>query len=365
MKEQTFYHDYHDIGQVLQDNKIKKYMVVGSGTFKRLPVKAYLDSLDVPYVFFEDFEPNPSYESVVCGIRKYNEENCEMVVAVGGGSAIDVGKCIKLFASLPDGTDYIIATYTDNAIKFLAYPTTAGTGSESTHFAVVYYQGSKHSVAHESALADYVVLDAVALAGLPLYQKKSTLLDALCQAIESWWSVNSTDASKKLSKEAIELIMANWQQYLAGEENALEPMLYASNLAGQAINITKTTAAHAMSYKLTSKYNVAHGHAVAICLPKIWQYMVEHINDCTDRRGWAYLQQVFMEIARAMGCDNTEEAINRFEGMLATMEIVVPQVDANGLEELVGSVNADRLANNPVKLNHEAIREIYAEVLVK
>lgn len=363
MKTQMFFPSYEEIGDVLKDNHIQKYMVVGSGIFNRLPVKRYLDGLGIPYVLFSDFVSNPTYESVVKAVKLYNDTNCQMVISVGGGSAIDVGKCIKLFALLPEGTDYLTAIYVENNAKFLAYPTTAGTGSESTHFAVIYYQGNKKSVEHDSMLADYVVLDSSALAGLPLPQKKSTLLDALCQAIESWWSVNSDDKSKALSAEAIQLIMANWKKYLAGDESTLEPMLKAANLAGQAINITKTTAAHAMSYKLTSLYGVAHGHAVAICLPKIWRYMNAHMEKTPNRSNEELLKGVFLNIANAMGCASVDNAIDKFENMLKSMEMTVPEVDEEGLEMLASSVNADRLANNPVKLDGFAIREIYADVL--
>ena len=100
----------------------------------------------------------------------------------------------------------------------------------------------------------------------PLYQKKATLLDALCHALESFWSINSTFESKKYSERAIELILENRNQYLKENEDANYKMLEASYMAGKAINIAKTTAGHAMSYQLSMMYGIAHGHAAGLCV---------------------------------------------------------------------------------------------------
>ena len=121
-------------------------------------------------------------------------------------------------------------------------------------------------------------MDASALKTLPIYQKKSTMMDALCHSIESYWSVNSTEESNKYSKQAIQTILENKDAYLANKDLGNANMLKAAYLAGKAINITQTTAGHAMSYKLTSLYGIAHGHAVAICISKLWEYMLEPVS---------------------------------------------------------------------------------------
>jgi alcohol dehydrogenase class IV len=229
----------------------------------------------------------------------------------------------------------------------MAVPTTSGTGSEATHFAVIYKSGEKHSIADERLLPDYVVLQPDPLKTLPLYQKKCTMLDALCQAIESWWSKQATPESKEYSQKAIKLITSNMKSYLKNEDKGNKKMLAASNLAGKAINITTTTAPHAMSYKLTSMYGLPHGHAVAICLPKVWRYM-----------------KSFDDIANALGKRDYKEAVSYFEKLLKSLEISPPgNVSEDDLDILANSVNTQRLNNNPVRLDKDTIRTLYKEIL--
>jgi alcohol dehydrogenase class IV len=192
------------------------------------------------------------------------------------------------------------------------------------------------------------------------------MLDALCQAIESWWSVHSTDESKTYSRKAIELIMANWQPYIFdADEQAAANIMLAANYGGRAINITATTAAHAMSYKITSLYRLPHGHAVAVGLPEIWQYMLAHTADCIDPRGEAYLQQVFADIATAMGCQSAAEAIALFRQLMSRMDMQNP-VSTDFDRELTilsTSVNPIRLRNNPVSLDLAAITGLYQTII--
>ena len=198
---------------------------------------------------FSDFKPNPLYGSVVEGVRKYRESGCDIIAAVGGGSAIDVAKCVKLYTDLPgDGADgaWLKSNGTLNDTELLAIPTTAGTGSEATRYAVVYHDGKKQSITSDAIIPNTVLFDPSVLDSLPDYQKKSTVMDALCHAVESFWSVNSTDESKQYSRTAIELIVANIDDYLAGDNSKNEIMQEAAYVAGKAINIAQTTAGHAM-----------------------------------------------------------------------------------------------------------------------
>ncbi len=282
---------------------------------------------------FNDFTSNPTLEDIQLGVKVLKESNCDFIVAIGGGSSIDTAKAIKYY----NGVN----------LPIMAVPTTSGTGSESTHFAVVYENGKKKSIADERLLPEYVILQADMLKTLPLYQKKCTMLDALCQAIESWWSKRATQESIQYSKKAIDLILNNMESYLKNEDLGNTKMLIASNLAGKAINITTTTAPHAMSYKLTSLYGLTHGHSVAICLPKVWRQMKN-----------------FDEIAIALGQQNHKDAISFFEKMLQRLEILPPQnVNAEDLEILTNSVNIERLNNNPVQFNKNIIKNLYKKIL--
>ena len=359
---------------ILQEVGCEKLFLVVDSSYPFLNIKDAIEALPVKErAMFSDFTPNPLYEQVCNGIELLKSSNCDTILAVGGGSAIDVAKCIKLAVLAKEGNAAIIPPLVSTRVAcdgaklpFIAIPTTAGTGSESTHNAVMYYEGSKQTVTNDGVLPDYAVLEPSVLKTLPLYQKKCTMMDALCQGIESWWSVNSTEESYEYSRKTIELIMANWRKYIfANEDEAAAQIMLAANYGGRAINITQTTAAHAFSYKITSLYKLPHGHAVAVGLPEIWKYMINNYDGCIDVRGAGYLKSIFYEISASMGCNNPIEAIMLFEQMMLEMDLRKPiSVNKNAdLELLSTSVNPVRLKNNPVQLSVETIKNLYSVIV--
>ncbi len=353
------------IADILKELSCCKILFVcGKNSYKKLPLKDEIDSQHISHICFSDFSSNPLYEDVCKGVELFNKERCDGILAIGGGSAIDVAKCIKLFCKMEKSSNYLKQEFKDTRVPLIAIPTTAGTGSESTKYAAIYYKGKKQSVTHESIIPNYAILDSRSLGTLSIYQKICTMLDALCQAAESWWSVNSTGKSKKYSKIAIELIVANYERYLMGDENISEKIMLAANYAGRAINISQTTAAHAMSYKITSMFAIPHGHAVAVCFPYVWEYMVKNLNKCIDNRGPRYLTDIFSEIAIAFGLRNEHEAINWFLSLLSKLEIKYPvSHNHNDISILISSVNIDRLRNNPVALDENGLRELYKKII--
>lgn len=361
---QKIFNGINNLGEALEGST--KVLLVCDSSFPFLNIKDYIEHMDVPYVLFNDFTPNPLYEDVCKGVDLFQITKCDTILAVGGGSSMDVAKCIKLYCQMDKDKLYLEQEYKDTGVKLIAIPTTAGTGSESTRYAVIYYDGKKQSVTHESIIPDIAILEPSVLKTLPLYQKKCTLLDALCQGIESWWSVNSTDESKLLSKDAVEEIMKWWHEYIFDNtDESAKHIMHAANLAGQAICITQTTAAHAFSYKLSSLYGLPHGHAVAVCLPAIWQYMIEHMKKCIDVRGQLYLIDIFSQIANAMGCQTSTEAVTKFNRMLTYLDIQFP-VSNNKVSDmriLTSFVNPIRLKNNPIALDPENISRLYETVV--
>jgi len=321
--QQTFY-DFSAL-EILTN---KKPLLVCDDAFDSFGIEFPFD-----FVRFSGFKPNPLYEDAKAGVKVLRKNKCNFIVAIGGGSSIDIAKSIKYYNHVD--------------MPIMAIPTTSGTGSEATHFAVIYKDGEKHSIADEKILPNYVILQPSMLKTLPVYQKKCTMLDALCQAIESWWSRKATPESIEYSQNAIKLIFENMDSYLKNECDGNKNMLVASNLAGKAINITTTTAPHAMSYKLTSLYGLPHGHAVALCLPKVWRHMKN-----------------YDDIAKAFGKQKCEEAVLFFEQMLCKLEIFPPEnAEAGHLDSLTDSVNIQRLNNNPVRLDRDTIKDLYKKIL--
>lgn len=351
---------------LLKNLHCDKFMLVKDSSFPFLSIRDEIESIGISRVNFSEFTPNPLYEQVKKGIELFNAEDCKAIVAVGGGSTIDVAKCIKLYCNMNQNDVYMRQEYKDTGIPLVVIPTTAGTGSESTIHAVIYWEGKKQSISHSSILPDVAILDSSVLKTLPLYQKKSTMMDALCQGIESWWSVNSNDESKEYSRKTVELVTNNWEKYIfENDDKAAANIMLAANYSGRAICITQTTAAHAMSYKITSLYNFAHGHAVAVCLPEVWTYMLSHPDYCVDSRGSKYVQTIFTDIALAMGVDNEKQAIGKFHAMMEKIELKNPR-SINRKEELIaltGSVNPVRLKNNPINLTEQTLKYLY-EIIV-
>lgn len=317
---------------------------------------------------FHDFAPNPTYDSVVEGVRQFRAAHCDSIIAAGGGSAIDVAKCIKLYHGMDgDGRDgdYLNRKpeVCDIDIPFLVLPTTAGSGSEATQYAVIYYEGVKQSITDERIVPDTVLLDSDVLKTLPVYQKKASMMDAFSHALESLWSVNSTVKSKEYSKAAIKGILANMDGYLSNTKEGNAGMLMAAHAAGKAINITQTTAGHAMCYKLTGLYQIEHGHAAILCNRILFPWTIKNVDQCIDSRGREYLRSTLDEIGQAMGCSDAAAGAIRLLEIFNRLEFEIPAAAKSDYIELINSVNPVRLKNHPVAMDTETIRSLYHEIL--
>ena len=366
--DQHVLRSYEELESVLNEKGIKSLFIVCDSAFKFLPIKPWVENLStkgIHVTLFSDFQPNPRYESVVEGVRLFHSSNADAIFAIGGGSAIDVAKCIKLYSNMNECRNYLEQAIVPNDILLIVMPTTAGTGSEATRYAVIYYNGEKQSVTSTSCIPSIVLLDSSALKTLPLYQKKATMLDALSHAIESYWSVNSTNESREYSKQAIEMVLANMNGYLQATDEGCSNMLSAANIAGKAINITQTTAGHAMCYKLTSLFDIAHGHAAAICNRVLFPWMTENLDKCIDPRGRKQLEDALTGISEAMGCDTPEKAAEKLCDLVRELEMSIPSATEEQYEILTRSVNPVRLKNFPVALDEKIINMLYRQILTR
>lgn len=361
--------NYRGFDGWVEESGAKKILLVCGNSIKSLTFfNEYLKNIrkNIEIVPFSNFQPNPLYESVIAGVEVFRKQSCDAIIAVGGGSAMDVAKCIKLYSGMKgDGMDgdYLNQEIVPNSIPFLAMPTTAGTGSETTRYAVIYYKGVKQSIMSESCIPDTVLLDSNVLKTLPLYLKKATMMDAFCHAIESFWSVNSTVESKEYSHEAIELVLSYMDEYLANTSKGNSSMLMAAHIAGKAINITQTTAGHAMCYKITSLFGCAHGHAAILCNRVLFPWMIKNTYNCIDPRGEEYLVKTLQEIAEVMGCKTVEDAGLKVGDIFDSLELEIPIATDTQYKELECSVNPIRLKNYPIALDKESIDKLYHMIL--
>lgn len=363
---------YKELDTWLKDTGVNRLLLVCDESIKyQKKLGSHIDGLAesscIEVIPFSGFQPNPLYENVVDGVRLFRDKGCNGIMAVGGGSAMDVAKCIKLYSGMEGNGGnggFLKQEYVPDDTPFLAIPTTAGTGSEATRYAVIYYEGKKQSITSEGFIPGTVLMDPNCLVTLPLYQKKATMMDALCHAIESYWSVNSTDESKDYCKHAIKLILENMDQYLKDScsEDNRRNMLLAANLAGKAINITQTTAGHAMCYKLTSLFGVSHGHAAVLCDRVLFPWMINNTDKCIDQRGPEYLKTVLDEVGQAMGCRDASGGADKLVSIFDKLEFSVPAASDEQFKELKTSVNPDRLKNHPVALDEETIDMLYHRI---
>ena len=338
---------------LMEKLNIRKPMIVGMEPLTGTLLKKNPGLLASPV--FSAFHPNPDLSDTEAGAEAFRKEGCDGLISIGGGSSIDTAKAIKARLNAKTDDDIIHSRLAmDVPCPHIAIPGTAGTGSEATQIAVVYVNGSKVSLNHEELKPDGVVLDASLLDSLPEYHKKSCALDALAQGIESWWSRGSNDDSKVHAYLAVIGVLDNLKAYLAGDPHAADEMLDASFQSGKAIQITRTTAAHAMSYMLTKRLGLAHGHACMVTLPTLWEMMTEHEE----------MKETLQDLSAKMRLGDMLMAPRLLKGMMLDLEMPVPPVpDEKTLEELAASVNVERLNNHPVPLTKEEIREAYRRAM--
>lgn len=366
-----------NIYNILKEFSAKRiFLVTDKNSYMLSGAQAKLKHLEEENTvfIFSEFDLNPKIEDVLNGIKSFNLFQPDVVIAIGGGSAIDMAKLIKFFAGnniVPK--DFIDGKISDlqNGKPLIALPTTAGTGSEATHFAVLYINHIKYSIAHAFILPDIVIIDPDLTMSLPSKISAYSGMDALSQAIESYWSIYSTAESKKYAAEAIPLIAENIVKAVNNPDRESRMALAKSAyLAGKAINITKTTAPHAVSYPITAYFGVPHGHAVALTLPSFFEYNANVTDDdFLDKRGVNYVKLSLMEIAQFLNTEDVISAKEKLENIMddIALERNLSPLGIKGKKEIEVIVkngfNPQRVKNNPRKLTEAHLKKILYQLL--
>ena len=362
----------NSIKEIIEETHAKKiFLVTGKQSYISCNAKSWIDEiLNNRYVKqFNQFEVNPKLNDVYTGIGLLNNTKFDLVIAVGGGSVIDMAKLINILAVQKDNDleKYINdnALITENGLPLVAIPTTAGTGSEATHFSVVYIDNIKYSLAHYFMLPNYAIINAELSCNLPSHIVAASGMDALSQAVESYWSVKSTEKSKIFASESIVLILEVLQDAVKGDKQARIIMSKAANLAGKAINITTTTAPHAISYPITTYFQLQHGHAVALTLGHFFEinYNFQDI-DIVDPRGSNYLKNTMEQLYTMFGVKSALECKNRWHYLMDKigLESKPKNVGISSkykIDKIIDNVNLQRLNNNPVRVSKSTLKEIF------
>jgi len=263
-----------------------------ASAFERHQLDYHLKGLFAhPQVVFEHaFGSNPSIADMTQIGRKYRCESIDIIIGLGGGSAMDVAKiaCVSIPAQQKgiEISDLLLdnelfARF--NAIECFQVPTTAGTGSEVTPFATVwdYTNQKKKSLSNPTMFAKKAFIDPDFLCAIPLEISISTGLDALNQAFESIWNINANEFTRPLSRRAAELALQALPliNEIPKSAELRDKLATASLFAGLAISQTRTSICHSISYPLTLKYGMPHGMACAFSMLEVYKYNSALIKD--------------------------------------------------------------------------------------
>ncbi|MDI6727260.1 MAG: iron-containing alcohol dehydrogenase, partial [Smithellaceae bacterium] len=335
----------------------------------REKVGRVLENAGLAFSTFDQVDAEPPLESADEGAALAIKEGCDLVVGIGGGSALDVAKAVAvLAANRGRAVDYLgLNNVPGPGLPKIMIPTTAGTGSEVTFTSVFLRRelNKKEGMNSPFLYPELALLDPLLTLSLPPGLTATTGLDALCHAIESYTSMNASPMSELFSLEAIELIGANLRTAVHDGTNieAREKMLLGSLYAGLGLANAGVTAVHSLSYPLGGRYGIPHGLANTILLPAVMNYNVPGAIDkfalitavLGERTGNIGIRDAAFLAVEAVqtliadcGIDDTLESLN------------IPPEDFPELARIAMTV-ARPLANNPRRITEEDAISIYQD----
>ena len=356
-----------DLANFLKHEKFEKIFIlsgkksyVGSGAKKIL--NKYLKNKITKYYFKCSPYPEISeLKKIIFSLRKFSPD---LIVAVGGGSVLDYAKMANVIENTENLVKQIINSSYLIKKKFtqlVAIPTTAGSGAETTSSAVIYIDKIKYSLESEIIKPDYFFLIPELAINASKKIKSSSGFDSIAQAVESLISKKSNSQSMKFAKKSLNISVKYYLDYLRKPnfENT-SAMCIAANLSGKAINISRTTAPHAVSYPFTSLYNISHGHAVSLTLEKFLKFNFINYKKASCNFD---LNLRYKSIFNIFGVKNIVELENFFIEMKkkAKLESNFEKLKINlslNIDRLISNINLQRLQNNPINLNKKDIRTI-------
>lgn len=267
---------------ILKRNNINNILLVSDRGLESIGVvKKITDILDnggIQYTTFLDVLPNPPIAVVNAAAQLYKDNGCKSIIALGGGSPMDVSKAVGVLAKFGGNIkDYAgVGNVPGPVVPILAIPTTAGTGSEVTASAVLTDTESnfKFSVIDFALLPKFAVLDPELIMTAPASIAASCGVDALIHALEAYISTAATPFSDAFAEKAMELIGKNIRRFVANRKDveAASAMMLGSNFAGIAFAWAKLGNIHAMSHPVSGFFHVAHGVANSVLMPTVIEY---------------------------------------------------------------------------------------------
>ena len=359
-----------DIKKFINDTGFKKIFVLcGKKSFVTSGAEIFFKEMlsnKETQLFYKSSEL-PILEELIDIINAIKVFKPDLILAVGGGAVIDYAKIANVVDVREDLADLIVNysyPFKQKYTKLAVIPTTAGSGAEITSNAVIYVDGIKHSFESELLLPDNFFLIPKFLMSAPNKIKASAGFDALAQALESLVSKKSNDQSVEYASKSLRISINSYISFIKDPnlKNATE-MSIASNLAGKAISISKTTAPHAASYPFTSLFNISHGHAVGLFFESFFKFSYDNLNRSETTFD---LKQRFDLIFNLFDVRNINDFSNKITLIkkqanlidnLETLNIDIKQSS----EKIIKGINLLRLGNNPVRIDGKDIINIISK----
>ena len=345
--------------------------VVTSGLIRL--VTARLDKAQIVYSIYDDIVPDPPVDKVIKGVSALVSEHPQCMIAVGGGSAIDLAKAVRKFAEQVEP---------DYRPQLIAIPTTSGTGSEVTSFSVISdpEQNKKFPLSSPDMIPDSAILDADLVKSVPAVITADTGLDVLTHAIEAYVSVNNNEFSGALAEKAVEICgQFLVRSYLDNNDtHARQKMHVASCLAGLAFNSASLGLNHGMAHQLGANFHIPHGRANAILLPHIIEYNSEIDRNSRSREHYAKCVRKYCNFARILGLNNLNE-ITTIRALVSYIQFLMKEMNIPlrvseigsiteseymaKIEEMADAALADACtATNPRVPRREEVIELYRSI---
>ena len=334
------------------------------------PVAEALEKLrqaGVEYTIFTDIEANPSLETVDKLAGAYREAGAQVMVAIGGGSPMDAAKAASIVAKYGGKCiDYAApGSIPGRGEPLIALPTTAGTGSEVTSFAVItdHQRDIKISMASPHMVPDYAVLDPKLLSTMPARVAAATGADALVHAIESYISLAASPVTEALCEKAIAMMGMSIRAFTAnrGDMDAASGMIVGSALAGMAFDKAKLGDVHAMSHPVSAHTNASHGEANAVLLPVVLEF-----NALADRGKYA---RIFELLGEEPGPGFTPYMLPRLiRAMFKELGLPDTLSELGVTPELIPAMAADAMTSGNIPINPRTtterdIEDMYARAM--
>lgn len=265
-------------------------------------VSDFLKNNNIECFIYDDVTPDPDITNLMPGITLMDEKHPDVLVALGGGSVIDAAKAIlfSLWHSRPSSS----------RVKpfFIAIPTTSGTGSEVTSFAVIKSKQEKLVIIDEFMLPDIAILTPLLLTSIPATITADTGLDVLCHALEAYVSIKATDFTDALAEKAVKLVFSNLVECYAHGSDLIvrEKMHNASCLAGMAFTNASLGITHSLAHALGGVFSIPHGRANALLLTNVVEFNADFNGKCNNVAATKYA-----ELARQLNLPSS----NTYQGV--------------------------------------------------